>query len=185
MRKLVKLLIATLSLNLSGCVMQEKIMKPAEEPKPSLKQVDLTRYAGRWYEIAAYPNRFERGCECSRADYSLEKDHIKVVNSCLKGENHKLSTASGKAFIVPNTGNTQLKVQFFWPFKGDYWILSLDPDYKVSLVGSPDRQYLWILARDRQIPEKTLIEFKETAKALGFDPDQLKMTEQKTPPCLP
>jgi apolipoprotein D and lipocalin family protein len=185
MRKLVKLLLATLSLNLSGCMIQEKVMKPAEEPKPAVKTVDLQRYAGRWYEIAAYPNRFERDCRCSKADYSLEKDYVKVVNSCLKGEQLKASTATGKAFVVPNTGNTQLKVQFFWPFKGDYWILALDPDYQYSLVGSPDRQYLWILARDRQIPEKKLIELKETAKALGFDPDQLKMTEQKTPPCLP
>ena len=92
---------------------------------------------GKWYAIASLPAWFQKNCFCVTAEYSFEKDHVKVVNSCRKGTSDgPLKTSTAKAFVVPHTGNSQLKVQFFWPFKGDYWNIALDDDYRYAMVGT-------------------------------------------------
>jgi len=117
----------------------------------------LQKYAGKWYEIASFPQRFQKGCNCTTAEYTLsEHGYVIVENRCNKGSiNGKESYIKGKAFVENNSGNAKLKVQFFWPFKGKYWIIDLADDYSYAVVGHPNRKYLWILSRTPVMPEKT------------------------------
>src|SRR4051812_25046215 len=93
------------------------------QPLETVPHVDLNKYAGKWYEIASYPQRFQKGCNCTTAEYTLsEKGYMIVENRCNKDSvNGKQSYIKGKAFVVENSGNAKLKVQFFWPFTGKYW----------------------------------------------------------------
>jgi apolipoprotein D and lipocalin family protein len=150
------------------------------QPLQTVPNVDLKKYLGKWYEIASYPQRFQKGCHCTTAEYSLsEKGYIIVENRCNKDSvNGKEAYIKGKAFVQKNTGNAKLKVQFFWPFKGKYWIIDLADDYSYAVVSHPNRNYLWILSRtpkmDKAIYQKILNRLKEK----GFDLSRLKNTEQ-------
>ncbi len=149
-------------------------------PLDVVRHVDLDRYLGKWYEIAAFPQSFQKGCNCSTAEYfKTEKGYIRVLNSCRKGSTSgEISTADGKAFVVDTTTNAKLKVQFFWPFKGDYWIIDLADDYSWVVVGHPNREYLWILARTSSIDKTLYNSILERAKSKGFDISKLKVTDQ-------
>ncbi len=140
--------------------------------------VDLEKYCGRWYEIASYPQRFQKGCHCTVAEYTLsDKGYVIVENSCNRDSiNGKQSYKQGKAFIVKNTGNAKLKVQFFWPFKGKYWIIDLAEDYSYAVVSHPNRKYLWMLSRTPEMDSKTYNGILNRLKEKGFDLQKLKMT---------
>jgi len=115
-----------------------------------VSDVDLERYTGKWYEIASFPQHFQRGCVASTATYTLRDDgRIDVLNECRdQSFDGELRQAEGIAWIVdPSQSRAKLKVQFFWPFSGDYWIIDLDPDYRYAVIGHPSREYLWILSR--------------------------------------
>jgi len=104
---------------------------------------------GTWYEIARYPHSFEEGCSDVSATYSLRDDgKVDVLNRCTKSgiadEAHGVAHAT-------NPSNTRLKVTFFWPFYGDYWILMLDEAYTYAVIGDPSRKYFWILSRKQTI----------------------------------
>jgi len=133
--------------------------------------VDIERYLGKWYEIALYPNWFEKGCFRSTAFYEkLENGQIKVTNQChMNAPDGKLNKAIGIASIADDETNAKLKVQFFWPFKGDYWIIGLDEDYQYAIVSEPDRQYLWILSRTPTMDTQTLESLKAKIREKGFD----------------
>jgi len=147
----------------------------SQDPE-TVKYVDLEKYSGLWYEIAAFPTRFEKGCSNTTAEYQIsESGHVIVINRCKRDE--KRTKIKGKAFIVPNSGNAKLKVQFFWPFRGDYWIFELADDYSVAVVGSPSRKYLWILARENKLDENIYREFVLRMEQKGFDTGQLVRTE--------
>lgn len=148
-------------------------------PLETVPEVDLERYAGKWYEIASIPTSFQKGCHCTTAEYILKDSYVRVINTCRKGSvNGKIDRAKGKAFVVDGSNNVQLKVQFFWPFRGDYYIIALAKDYSYALVGSPSRDYLWILSRTPTLPQDTIDLLKTTAAAKGFDPSRLTFTEQ-------
>ncbi|WP_207434246.1 lipocalin family protein [Sabulibacter ruber] len=154
-------------------------LKPKPAPLPTVASVDLQRYAGKWYEIALIPNRFEKGCHCTTAQYSQKDGYVEVRNTCRKDSpTGKDDGALGKAFPVEGSNNAKLRVQFFWPFWGDYWILDLAPDYSHALVGSPDRKYLWILARSRQLAPSIYQQLEQKAQGLGFDTRLLVKTDQ-------
>jgi apolipoprotein D and lipocalin family protein len=142
-------------------------------------RVDLNRYVGRWYEIARLPNRFEKKCADSvTATYRLKDNgNIEVVNRCRKPSGD-YTTATGKAKIVDKTTNAKLKVTFFWPFYGDYWILDLGGNYEYAVVGAPDRKYLWILSRDRQMDESLYQSLLAKMAARGFKTEQMIKTSQ-------
>jgi apolipoprotein D and lipocalin family protein len=142
--------------------------------------VDIERYMGKWYEIALYPNWFEKGCFRSTAFYEkLEDGQIKVTNQCrMNGPDGELNEAIGKATIADSKTNAKLKVQFFWPFKGDYWIIDLDRDYQYAIVSEPNRQYLWILSRSPNMDVQTLESLNEKIRSKGFDLTYLKQTLQ-------
>jgi apolipoprotein D and lipocalin family protein len=136
--------------------------------------VDLSRYAGRWYEIARLPNRFEKKCVDSvTATYTLRPDgKVKVVNRCRKA-NGKYTTATGKAKVVDKKTNAKLKVTFFWPFYGDYWILDLGPNYEYAVVGAPNRDYLWILSRTPQIDNQLYERLLAKMATHGFETQRM------------
>ena len=147
--------------------------------------VDLSRYAGRWYEIARLPNRFEKKCADSvTATYSLRSDgKVDVVNRCRKA-NGEYTTAKGKARIVDKKTNAKLKVTFFWPFSGDYWILDLGPNYEYAVVGAPNRDYLWILSRTPQLDEQLYQSLLEKMAARGFETGRMIRTSHPTEPAV-
>lgn len=146
----------------------------------TVSNVDINRYAGKWYEIASFPQRFQKGCHCTTAEYTLSQEgYIIVENRCNKGGfRGKTAYIKGKAFIEKNSGNAKLLVQFFWPFKGKYWIIELADDYSWAVVGHPNRQYLWILCRKPVMAEETYNALLTKIKAKGFDTDLLAKTPQ-------
>jgi apolipoprotein D and lipocalin family protein len=153
-------------------------------PKDELEvvpSVDLSRYVGQWYEIARLPNRFEKKCADSvTATYTLRSDgNIEVVNRCRKASG-EFTTARGKAKIVDKKTNARLKVTFFWPFYGDYWILDVGPNYEYAVVGDPSRDYLWILSRTPQIGETLYHQLLTKMAARGFKTDRMIRTTQPT-----
>jgi apolipoprotein D and lipocalin family protein len=151
----------------------------AGSPLRVVKSVDLNRYSGRWYEIARYANRFQRNCESdTTAEYTLRKDgKVQVVNSC-RQKDGKIKTARGTAKVADKTTNARLRVTFFWPFYGDYWVIGLDPDYRYAIVGEPKRKYLWILSRTPEMDEATYKGVLEQIRSAGYDPDKLIKTRQ-------
>lgn len=147
-------------------------------PLPTVSTVDLSRYVGSWYEIALLPNRFERQCVSdTQAHYTAKDGGIQVLNRCRKADG-QIDDAKGRAKIVEGSGNAKLRVSFFWPFYGDYWVLALDPDYSAVLVGEPSRKLAWVLARRPDLPEARLAELLARAQALGFDSASFQKTPQ-------
>ena len=166
---------AIVFLVIGGC---QNIPKKTSPELRVVPQVDIERYLGKWYEIALYPNWFERGCYRSTAFYEkLDDGQIKVTNRCrMYRPDGELNEAIGIASIVDKKTNAKLEVQFFWPFKGDYWIIDLDQDYKYSVVSEPGRQYLWILSRSPNMDNQTLETLKAKIREKGFDLGYLKET---------
>jgi len=142
--------------------------------------VDLQRYVGTWYEIAAFPQRFERGCTATTATYTLRDDgQIDVVNRCDEGSpGGPEKVAKGRARIVDHSTNAKLEVSFFRPFWGDYWIVDLGPDYDYAAVGHPSRDYLWILSRTPTMDPELYDAIVRRLHAQGFDTDRLQKTLQ-------
>jgi apolipoprotein D and lipocalin family protein len=146
-------------------------------PQPA-KAVDLTRYSGKWFELARYEQSFQKGCEGVSADYTLRADGtIGVLNRCRKPDG-KVKEAKGRAKVVDRGTNSKLKVSFFGPFFGDYWILDHADDYRWSLVGEPSGRYLWILHRMADPPEAEREALINRARAMGFDTTMLMRTKQ-------
>lgn len=146
----------------------------------TVPHVDLSRYLGVWYEIASFPGPHQQGCVASQATYSLRDDgDIKVLNECrdktLSGEWRR---AEGRAWVVDKANYAKLKVRFFWPFSGDYWVIDLGENYEFAVVSEPNRNYLWILSRTRQMPETTYNAILNRLKQKGFDLQRLNRTPQ-------
>ena len=156
--------------------------KFSEDELQTVPSVDLERYLGKWYEIASFPQRFQKGCTGTTAEYSKRDDgDIRVINTCFKPnlEGAK-KQIEGKAWVADKKTNSKLKVQFFWPFSGHYWIIELDEaGYSYAVVGAPNRKYLWILSRTPQIEESLYQNLVQKAQAKGFDIGKLNKTPQK------
>jgi apolipoprotein D and lipocalin family protein len=152
----------------------------SEPPLETVDSVDLERYLGRWYEVASYPAWFQKGCTATTADYSRREDGlIAVVNSCRKNApDGKAKQSAGRARVVDPGTNARLKVSFFRPFWGDYWIIDLDPDYRWAVVGVPNRKYLWVLSRTPQMDEAVYEAIVARLAAKGYDPARLTRTPQ-------
>ncbi|MGV3586752.1 MAG: lipocalin family protein [Adhaeribacter sp.] len=149
-------------------------------PLATVPSVDLDRYAGKWYEIAAFPQRFQKGCHCTTAEYKVNPaGYVEVFNACRKNKpTGKLSSINGKAFPVPGSNNSKLQVQFFWPFNGDYWVLDLADDYSYAVVGIPDRESLWILSRTPVIAPTLYAKLVQETAEKGFNVSRLRKTDQ-------
>lgn len=162
---------------------QETTMPPLEV----VREVDLDRYMGKWYEIARLPNPFQKSCsgDVTATYVMLDNGEVQVVNRCRK-RNGEMSEANGLARIAHKDGpNSRLKVRFapsflsFLPFVwGDYWIIMLDPDYTYAVVGEPQRRYLWVLSRTPRMDEPRLQKILAEVELQGYDLTGLVRTEQ-------
>jgi len=149
-------------------------------PLQTVARVDLSRYVGTWYEIASFPQSFQRGCTGTTATYTLRADgDVDVLNRCRKGSlDGKESSALGRARVVDGATNAKLEVSFFRPFWGDYWIVDLADDYSYAVVGHPGRDYLWILARAPAMAEATFQGIVARLQATGYETSRLVRTLQ-------
>ena len=165
------LLAISLTLFFVGCSQKDPNIK-------SVQRVDLNKYIGSWYEIARYEHRFEKDCKNVVATYSIKKNEkIEVINRCTKMTTGEKTEATGEAYAVDET-NSKLKVSFFWPFYGDYWIIMLDENYSYAVVSEPSKEYLWILARDKKLNEEVKNKILTNLKNLDYDLDKLIWTVQ-------
>jgi apolipoprotein D and lipocalin family protein len=155
-------------------------LKAENKPLEVVPHVDFQKYLGTWYEIATIPQRFQKGCVGVTEEYSLRKDgDIDVINTCRQGTlDGKVRTARGKAWVVDGTTNAKLKVRFFWPFSGAYWVIGLDADYQWAIVGHPGRNYLWILSRTPLMDDGLYNELLKLIAAKGYDLSKIKRTLQ-------
>lgn len=143
----------------------------------TVKTVDIQRYLGTWYEVGRYENSFEKGCIGASATYTLDKDKsLKVLNRCYDENGQEIASAMGKAYSVDTT-NTKLKVSFFWPFYGDYWIIKLAEDYRYSIVSEPRKKYLWILSRSKELTSKDRKEILYFLREEGFNTENIFWTK--------
>jgi apolipoprotein D and lipocalin family protein len=145
----------------------------------TVKKVDLQKYLGRWYQFAWYPNKFQpKDAALSSADYSMgKKNKIIVTNTSYKDKagTEILKQVTGKAYAVDET-NARLKVTFFWPFYGDYWIVKLDRDYQYSVVSDGKQKYLWILSRQPVMTEESYHEILQFLDRGGWDISRIEIT---------
>ena len=158
---------------LSACVGIPDNVTPASN-------FELSRYLGKWYEIARLDHRFERGLSKISAQYSLRDDGgVKVLNRGYSEEKQKWQQAEGKAYFVEDENTGHLKVSFFGPFYGSYIIFELDKEYQYAMISGPDTEYLWILSRTPQLDPAITDRLVSNANSLGFNTDELIYVEHE------
>lgn len=168
-----KRIILIILLFLTGCVDLPEGITP-------VRDFELERYLGKWYEIARLDHRFERGLINISAEYSLKEDGgVRVLNRGFNVEYKEWESAEGKAYFVDRPDIGRLKVSFFGPFYGGYNIIALDKEnYSYAMVAGPDRSYLWILSRTPILAPNIVERLVNQANELGFPTDELIYTEQ-------
>jgi apolipoprotein D and lipocalin family protein len=153
-------------------------------PLATIGELDVPRYMGRWYEIAKYPNWFQRKCVTdTSAEYSLEpQGTVQVINRC-RMDGGEWNEAIGKARQIGGGNSPKLEVRFapawlsFIPAVwGNYWVIDIDPDYQLAAISEPRREYLWVLARRPQVNADTYAALLQRLRHLGFDPNRLEKT---------
>jgi apolipoprotein D and lipocalin family protein len=166
---------------LFGCAMA--VPASADESAksiPLVRNFDLSRYLGTWYEIARLPHRFEKDLIKVTATYTLLSDgKIRVLNRGYKPTKNKWSEAKGKAWIPDPNVAARLRVRFFWPFSADYRIIKLDPDYRWAVVTSGSKDYLWILSRTPKLDEAVYGSLVQFIRDNGFNLEKLIRVEQE------
>ncbi len=146
----------------------------------AVKPFDIKKYLGKWYEIARFDFRFERNLNNTTADYSLNKDgSIKVVNRGYNYKTGKWKEATGKAKFVSSPNEAKLKVSFFGPFYSGYNVIELDDNYTYALIAGKNLDYLWLLSREKTMPENIKQRFLQKATALGYDVKKLIWVKQE------
>lgn len=145
-----------------------------------VKKVELDKYAGTWYEIVRFPSSFESSLKCVTATYTIkENGKIEVWNKGHKiSDASKISEIKGTAWIPYANETAKLKVRFFWPFAGDYWIIALDENYQYAMVGHPNRKFLWILSREKKLDSDIIQNLLLQAKNQGFDTSKIEFVAQ-------
>ncbi|GAC04829.1 lipocalin family protein [Paraglaciecola chathamensis] len=163
-----RLVFLFVALLLTGCTSVPSGIEPVQD-------FNLQRYLGKWYEVARYDHSFERGLEQVTAQYSLRNDGgVKVVNRGFNQQEQAWEEAVGKAYFVDDESTGHLKVSFFGPFYASYVIFSLDiQDYDYAMITGPNRDYLWILARQPKLPPEVMQNLLEKAGDAGFDTQKL------------
>lgn len=168
------------------CIFSMAAHGQSDEQVKTIASLDVPRYMGTWYEIAKFPNWFQKKCASNtKAVYSVRTDgNLKVLNSC-KTADGSASEAEGTARQIGAKDSPKLEVRFapawlsFLPMVwGDYWVIDLDPQYQVAAVSDPRREYLWVLSRTPQLDKKTYDELLQRLQAQQFDVRKLETTMQ-------
>lgn len=161
---------------LAGCTGIPEGIEPVDD-------FELEPYLGTWYEIARLDHPFERGLSNVTANYSMRDDGgVRVLNRGYRTESGEWDEAEGKAYFIGDPSIGRLKVSFFGPFYGAYNIFELGENYEYSMVAGPNRSYLWILAREPELPPATLEELLSKAEAAGYDTSELIFVEHDRAP---
>ena len=168
-----KVLVVVVCLLVSGCLGMPQNVTP-------VRDFELARYLGTWYEIARLDHSFERGLEQVTAEYSLREDGgVNVKNRGFSVVDNEWSEADGKAYFVNDSSQGYLKVSFFGPFYGSYIVFELEQDnYQYAFVSGPDLSYLWLLSRTPSVSDEVIADFIEKSRVLGFDTEELIMVKQ-------
>jgi apolipoprotein D and lipocalin family protein len=150
------------------------------DPLPTAPLVDLNQYMGEWFEVARLPVSYEENCVGTKAIYTMQPDgSVRILNTCHKGGlDGPLKVAKGRATVADRQRKSKLKVSFFWPFTGDYYILEVGNGYEYALVGDPSREHLWVLSRTPQMELQLLHNLVAKAQRLGFNTGRLIYTVQ-------
>ncbi|MES2278304.1 MAG: lipocalin family protein [Bacteroidota bacterium] len=144
------------------------LIGPANKP---VDKLDLNRYAGKWYSLYSIPTMYDKGSRETITTYTLNKDgYFNVFTACKKGDDNK--TYTSKLFPEKDKDG-EMKAQFLWPFKVDYWVIELGDDYQYVVVGHPDHKFLFIMSRKPSIDKKLYDEIVARCKAKGYAVDQL------------
>lgn len=168
------------ALLLAGCVGGPD----ATTPQP-VAAVEVERYLGTWHEVARLPmwaqDSASVSCEDTTATYAARPDgQIGVLNRCLNAlDGDRPREAQGRAYAVQGSGNARLRVSFFRPFYGDYWVIGLDPNYRWAVVGEPSRRWLWVLSRTPRLPEAEFERALGLARANGYRLDTLRVSRRQ------
>ena len=183
MYRLRTILVAGLAFGLSACFGSPGPVGNLAVPEPT-KAVELEPYLGTWYEYGRYEAPFQKDCEAVTATYSLRDDgRIRVVNACRKGAvDGEFDQSTGRAKVVEGSDGAKLKVSFFGPFWGDYWVLdraplNADGIYDWSIVGEPSGRYLWMLTREAKPDAATAALLESRVKELGYDWSLVRLTQ--------
>ena len=152
-----------------------------EKPMDTVPQVDLARFMGPWYVIANIPTFVEKGAHNAVESYALNPDGTIATTFSFRKDafDGPRKEYHPKGFVVPGTGNARWGMQFIWPFKGDFRIIWLEPDYSITVIGREKRDYVWIMARQPQIPEAKFKEIEAFLKGVGYDTAQLQRVPQR------
>lgn len=185
-------LIAALCISLSAWIplasAQAQSADITPPPLEAIASLDVPRYMGTWYEVAKYPNWFQKRCIANTsATYAIQPNGmLQVLNRCQK-EDGSISEALGAAKQVGNANSPKLEVRFapawlsFLPFVwGNYWVIDLDPQYQLAAVSEPSRKYLWILSRTKTVEPKAYEALLQRLKQQGFNLDAIEISKQTT-----
>jgi apolipoprotein D and lipocalin family protein len=169
--------LAVLTLTLTACGAAER------RPMETVPEVDLARFMGDWYVIANIPTFVEKGAHNAVESYSLNADG--TVATTFRFRKGAFDGAEKvyhpKGFVVPGTGNARWGMQFLWPFKGDFRIVWLDPDYSVTVIGREKHDYVWIMARQPEVPDAKYAEILGFLDRIGYDTSQVQRVPQRWP----
>lgn len=157
----------------------------ASSELPTVPFVNLKKYAGTWYEVASIPQSFQRDCvKNTTAVYELLSNGLVRVNNSCETADGNIKSAEGRARVKDASTNSKLKVTFvklvkwIFQFGGNYWILDLDKDYSLAVVGDPTRKYAWILSRTQHIPRSLLVKAERKLRSLNYDTCQIQTSIQ-------
>ncbi|MGZ3755165.1 MAG: lipocalin family protein [Mucilaginibacter sp.] len=143
-------------------------------PNKTVDKVDLNRYAGKWYSLYSIPTLFDKDTRETTTTYTLNKDgYYDVLTTAKKGDDNELHSYKSKLFPLTEAHDAEMKAQFMWPFKVDYWIIDLAPDYSYVVVGHPDRKFLFIMSRRPSMDKKLYDELVAKCKAMGYPVEKL------------
>lgn len=163
-----------LILLLTGCAMNSTQIKTVGE-------VDINRFMGDWYVLAHIPSYVEKNAFNAIESYKLNEDgSIATTFTFNEGSiNGPVKTYHPKGFVIPGTNNAEWGMQFIWPIKADYRVVYLDPDYQTTIIGRNKRDYLWIMARDPNLPREALERLVDMAVRLGYDRALIQFPERR------
>jgi len=142
-------------------------------PNKSVGKVDLKRFSGTWYSLYSIPTMFDKGSRETTTHYNLTSDSYYDVTTTCREENNKIRTVHSKIFPAKETHDGQMKAQFIWPIKVDYWLIDVAPDYSWAVVGHPDHRFLFIMSRKPQMDKKLYQQLVAKCKSMGYPVENL------------
>lgn len=174
MRMLRKSIIAMAAIViLSGCA--------SKPPLETVDYVDLDRFMGDWYVIANIPTFVEKGAHNAVENYTLNDDGTIATRFTFRedGFNGEKKEYNPKGFVTDKESNAVWGMRFIWPIKADYRVIYLDDEYSTTVIGRNKRDFVWIMAREPQISDKTYAELVEFTASVGYDTSELRRVPQE------